>query len=304
MMRRFIPSLSALTAFEAAATYRNFTRAAENLGMTQSGVSRQVIQLEKHLGIKVFERIGPRLVLTDAGRNYVAEVTRILDDLEEVSIDIVRGGSTRDSLKIGVQDSLASRWIVPKIQAFISRFPEINFTIVPISDDRDFDSQSIDIAVLRGRGAWDDAHAYHLMSEAVAVVAAPALIPLGETIDPNSYDTYPLIQNAHRPDSWLRWIEAKGLSRADTISGPRFAQTSMVIEAARAGVGLAVVPTLMVQDHIASGSLHLPMGGGVPSGLSYFVVYPLKLGVSKPVLDFRDWIQSVARKEPQQLDQE
>lgn len=304
MMRRFIPSLSALAAFEAAATYRSFTRAAENLGMTQSGVSRQVSQLEKHFGIKMFERIGPRLVLTDAGRNYVAEVTRILDDLEEASIDIVRGSSTRDSLRIGVQDSLASRWIVPKIQTFITRFPNVNFTIVPISDNRDLESQNIDVAVLRGRGAWDDAHAYHLLSEAVAVVAAPSLIPAGSAVSPSSYASYPLIQNAHRPDSWLRWIDAKGLSRAETISGPRFAQTSMVIEAARAGIGLAVVPTLMVQDHIASGSLHMPMGSAVPSGLSYFVVYPLKLGVSKPVLDFRDWIQSVARKESPQFDTE
>ncbi|UWR38429.1 LysR substrate-binding domain-containing protein [Sulfitobacter sp. W074] len=297
MMSRFIPSLSALTAFEAAATYRSFTRAAENLGMTQSGVSRQVSQLEKHLGVKVFERIGPRLVLTDAGRKYVLEVTRILNDLEETSIDIVRGGSVRGTLKIGVQDSLASRWIVPKIQTFITRFPEINFTVVPISNEFDADWQDVDVAVLRGRGAWDDAHAYHLLSETVAVVASPSLIPIGHTVSPSSYASYPLIQNAHRPDSWLRWIEAKELNRVDTISGPRFAQTSMVIEAARAGVGLAVVPSLMIEDHIASGSLHMPMGGAIASGLSYFVVYPLKLGVSKPVLDFRDWIQSVARKE-------
>ena len=297
MMRRFIPSLSALAAFESAASCRSFTRAAENLGLTQSGVSRQVSQLEKYLGIKLFERIGPRLVLTDTGRSYVREVTRLLDELEEVCIDIVRGSRMRDSLKIGVQDSLASRWLVPKIQSFIDRFPQIQFTIMPISDDAEFDSRHIDCAILRGRGAWDNAHACHLMKETVTVVASPDLIPAGASVDPGTYGEYPLIQNARRPDSWLRWIEAKGLNRAETISGPRFAQTSMVIEAARAGVGLAVVPKVMVEDHLDSGSLHTPLGEAVSSGMSYFVVYPLNLGVSKPVHDFRDWIQSVARKQ-------
>jgi LysR family glycine cleavage system transcriptional activator len=105
-----------------------------------------------------------------------------------------------------------------------------------------------------------------------------------------------LIQNAHRPDSWMRWIEAKGLPRAKTISGPRFAQTSMVIEAARSAIGLAVVPTVMVEDHLHSGTLHAPLGEAVSSGMSYFVVYPLNSGVSKPVHDFRDWIRTAARK--------
>jgi len=297
-MRRFIPSLSALVAFEAAATYRSFTRAGENLGLTQSGVSRQVSSLERQLGVKLFERIGPRLVLTDAGRSYVTAVTPLLNGLEERSIDLVRGSRSQDALRIGVQDSLASQWLVRRLPGFVSRFPDARFGMNPVSDDVDFDAQGIDVAVLRGRGAWTDAHAYHLMSETVAVVASPALIPVGAPVRAADYSDYPLIQNAHRPDSWLRWLDTMGLSRARTISGPRFSQTSMVIEAACAGMGLAIVPTLMVTEALAQGRLHMPFGPEVPSGLSYFVVYPLKRGVSKPVLDFRDWIVSEARKAP------
>ena len=296
MMRRFIPSLSALVAFEAAATYRSFTRAGENLGLTQSGISRQVSSLEKTLGIKLFERIGPRLVLTDEGRSYVGVVTKLLNNLEEASIDLVRGSRSQDALQIGVQDSLASQWLVSRMPGFLSRFPDTNFNMVPVTTHLNFEASNIDVAVLRGRGAWEDAHAYHLMSETVAVVAAPSLIPTNAQLLTAEYDKYPLIQNAHRPDSWLQWLDVKGLSRAKNITGPRFAQTSMVIEAARAGIGLAVVPTLMITDLLADGSLHMPFGPEVPSGLSYFVVYPLKLGVSKPVLDFRDWILAQARK--------
>ncbi|QBY00528.1 LysR family transcriptional regulator [Rhodophyticola sp. CCM32] len=294
-MKRFIPSLSALVAFEAAATYRNFTRAGEDLGLTQSGVSRQIASLEDQLGLKLFERIGPRLVLSDAGRNYVQAITTLLDGLEEASIDLVRGSRTKDVLKIGVQDSLGSQWLVPRMKQFLQRAPETAFNMVPLPFDADIAKADVDVAVLRGRGAWADAHAHHLIAETVAVVAAPSLISPGDALEPSEYHRFPLIQNAHRPDSWLRWLEAKGLSRQDHITGPRFSQTTMVIEAVLSGIGLAVVPTVMIEQQLADGRLHMPLGPPVPSGLSYFVVYPLRLGVSKPVLDFRDWLLAETR---------
>jgi DNA-binding transcriptional LysR family regulator len=294
-VKRYIPSVSALMAFEAAATYRNFTRAGEDLGLTQSGVSRQVAALEQQLGVKLFERIGPRLVLSDAGRSYVQAITPHLDGLEEASIDLVRGSRSSDVLRIGVQDSLGSQWLVRRMSKFLKRFPDFAFNLVPAGNDVDFVKSGMDIAVLRGRGAWADAHAQRLIAEAVTVVAAPSLIPLGSRLLPGDYHRFPLIQNAHRPDSWLRWLDAHDLARQDTITGPRFSQTSMVIEAAVSGMGLAVVPTVMVEQHLAQGTLHMPLGPPVSSGLSYFVVYPLSLGVSKPVLDFRDWLINETR---------
>ena len=289
-MRRFIPSLNALIAFEAAATYRNFTRAGDDLGLTQSGISRQIAALEAQIGLKLFERIGPRLVLTNPGRAYVQAITPLLDGLEEATIDMVRGSRTRDLLKIGVQDSLGSQWLVRRMNTFLQGAPGVAFNMVPLSKEVDFATDGLDVAVLRGCGAWADAHAHRLFAEMVVVVAAPSLIPAGTTLDPSDYHRFPLIQNAHRPDSWLRWMEAKGLERRDNIAGPRFGQTNMVIEAAVSGMGLAVVPTVMIDEELANGTLHAALGPPVPSGLSYFVVYPLSLGVSKPVLDFRDWL--------------
>ena len=152
-----------------------------------------------------------------------------------------------------------------------------------------------DVAGLRGRGAWAEAHAHHMMAEMEVVIASPDLVSKDTVHSPSDYLQYPLIQNSHRPDSWLRWLSAMGLARPEHISGPRFAQTSMVIEAALSGIGIAVVPTIMVERHLAQGRLYLPFGDPVPSGLSYFVVYPLRVGVSKPVLDFRDWVLSQVR---------
>lgn len=289
-MKRFVPSFNALIAFEAAATYRNFTRAGDDLGLTQSGISRQISALEAQLGLKLFERVGPRLVLTNPGRSYVQAITPLLDSLEEATIDMVRGSRTRDLLKIGVQDSLGSQWLVRRMKAFMQSAPNVSFNMVPLSKEIDFTRDGLDVTVLRGRGAWADAHAHRLFAEMVVVVAAPSLIPANVELDPSDYLRFPLIQNAHRPDSWLRWVEAKGLERKNNITGPRFAQTNMVIAAALSGMGLAVVPTVMIEEELDNGSLHTPLGPPVASGLSYFVVYPLSLGVSKPVLDFRDWL--------------
>jgi DNA-binding transcriptional LysR family regulator len=294
-MRRYLPSLSSLQAFEAAATHLSFTRAGEDLGLTQSGVSRQIGNLEQQLGIRLFERFGPRLVLTDAGRAYAKSVTRILADLEEASIDVVRGSRATDALQIGVQDSMASRWLVPRMSEFLERNPDIHFNMMPLRTEVDLEDQELDVAVLRGRGAWPNALSFELVIEKVAVVAAPSLIDPAEEQAPEDHVNYLKIQNAHRPDSWLRWLEAKQLEHKGPISGPRFSQSTMVIEAALAGLGLAVLPTFLIQDHLEQGRLHLPFGPAVPSGFSYYVVYPERQSVSKPVLNFRDWIVSATR---------
>lgn len=296
IMRRFLPSLSALTAFEAAATYRNFTRAGEDIGLTQSGVSRQVSNLENLLGVRLFERIGPRLLLTEAGRNYLESITKYLDGLEEASIDAVRGSKLQDATRIGVQDSFASQWLVPRMAGFMKRFPDTQFNMVPTTDTPDFSENNIDVAVLRGRGAWSDAHAYKLFEEMITVVAAPSLIPKGGKLEPQLYNKFQKIQNARRPDSWLRWLEAMKMAHEGPIFGPRFAQTTMVIKAAVSGLGLAVVPVVMIEDLLRDGQLHCPFGDPVPSGYSYFVVYPMNKGVSKRVMDFRDWIISETRR--------
>jgi LysR family glycine cleavage system transcriptional activator len=294
-MRRFVPSLSALTAFEAAAIYRNFTRAAEDLGVTQGAVSRQVAALERQLGAKLFRRVGPQLFLTEAGQSYATAITPILQALEEKSIDIVRGQGLGNTLQIGVQDSLGSQWLVRRLPSFTRFAPEIAYTVRPVSGAPDFRADGVDVAILRGSGAWADTHSYRLFSETVAVVASPTLIPSGTQLDPEDYHRFPLIQNAHRPDSWLRWLEARGLERRHTISGPRFAQTSMVISAAVSGIGLAIAPLIMIEDELATGRLHTALGPPVASGSSYYIVYPLGQGDTKNTLALRDWLLSETR---------
>lgn len=293
-VRRYIPTVAALQAFEASALTLSFTRAGEELGRTQSGVSRQVSNLEGLLGVNLFERFGPRLVLTPAGEQFAATVSDILDRLEEASMDVIRGSRSADALQIGVQDSFASRWLVPRMKRFMELHPSQTFNLIPVRGDVDFD-RGPDVAVLRGQGAWRDAVAYKLISEQVAVAASPDLVPLGMTLPLTDHQTFQKIQNAHRPDSWLRWMAAKDIDHHGIISGPRFSQTTMVIEATLAGIGIAVLPVFMIEEYLEDGRLHLPFGAPVASGAGYYAVYPETRRAPTPVRNFRDWILSETR---------
>lgn len=289
-MRRFLPSFSGLYAFEAATRHMNFTRAAEDLGMTQSGVSRQIKNVEDYLGISLFERSGSRLVLTDSGRVYAQEVAAALDKLEEASIDVVRGHKADTGLLVGALPTIASRWLAPRLDSYTAQYPDGQIEITPTTSDVDFETSPIDVAVLRGDGPWSNARSYELFSEEIVVVASPSLVPLGESRDPMTFASYRLLQNAARPSGWLQWLRSAGLDYQGTIHGPRFAYTSMLINAAVSGLGLAVAPIPLIERELESGALHMPFGPPVRSGDSYYVVYPERKAHFESVKNFRDWL--------------
>lgn len=295
VMARYVPSLAWLVAFEAAAKHLNFTRAGEELGMTQSGVSRHIRALEAFLGISLFQRIGPRLVITEAGRTYAAELDRVLNDLEKASIDVVRGWKAELALRVAANASVASRWLAPRMDRFRARHPDLSFEVVPTPSQIDFGEAAVDIAMLRGRGYWHACQSVPLMEEVVAVAAAPSLVPLGERLSVADFTRFPQLQNSSRSDSWLKWLHAHGERHSGPLQGPRFANMSMLINAAVSGLGLAIVPVLLMERELEAGTLHLPFGPPVPSGESYFAVYPEGKAHKGEILAFRDWLLAETR---------
>ncbi|MCE0849275.1 MULTISPECIES: LysR substrate-binding domain-containing protein [Pseudomonas] len=296
-MRRFLPSLSALQAFEAAARHLSFTRAAEDLQITQSGVSRQISNLERQLGVELFQRAGSRLILTDAGRTYLRDVDQMLNQLEEVTIDLVRGRKADLSLMVGGNPTFLSRWLIPRLEGFFHLAPGVPIDVFPISDEIDFQTSAIDIAIARGAGAWAGARALELFAEELVVVAAPRLIPLHEKLDHLDFCSIPTLQNSSRPSLWLQWLRASGVAHTGQIQGARFSQSEMLISAAVAGLGLAVVPIHYVRKELEQGELHLPFGAPARSSDSYWVVSPERKQHKKHALDFRDWLIQQARKD-------
>lgn len=289
-MRRYLPSLSALHAFEAAARYMNFTRAAEDLGLTQSGISRQIRNLEDFLGVTLFHRSGPRLVLTELGATYYRDVALSLDRLQEISINAVRGRSADTSLLIGTHPTLAARWLPPRLGSFIAAHPHIPLEIATAAPNLDFETTRHDLTILRGAGTWLHARSIELFAEELAVVASPRLIPLGERLDPLDFSTFPMLQNASRPSLWLHWLRLGGLAYSGRIQGTRFAHNDMLINAAVHGIGIAVVPICYIEAELAREELHMPFGAPILSGDSYFAVYPERKAHQANIVILRDWL--------------
>lgn len=273
----------------------NFTKAAEDLGLTQSGISRQIHNLEKFLGVPLFHRSGPRLVLTEVGANYYRELALTLDKLQEITIDAVRGRSVDSSLMIGTHPTLGARWLPRRIETFIRAHPDIPVEVTLVPADLNFETTRLDVAILRGGGTWLNARAVELFAEEIAVVASPKLIPFGTTLENKDFANFPLLQNASRPSIWLHWLRLSGLTYQGRIQGTRFAHTEMLINAALQGIGIAIVPTCYIEAELAFNELHMPFGPPILSGDSYFAVHPERKAQLQSVMAFREWAMRETR---------
>lgn len=274
----------------------NFTKAAEDLGLTQSGISRQIRNLEEFLGVTLFHRSGPRLVLTEVGATYYRDLALALDKLQEISIDAVRGRSIDSSLMIGTHHTLASRWLPARLGSFIAAHPEIPIEVSPALPTTDFDTTRFDITILRGGGTWLHTRSIELFAEKLAVVASPDLIAAGEKLDPLEFARFPMLQNASRPSLWLHWLRMAGLSYSGRIQGNRFAHNDMLINAAVHGIGIAVIPVCYIERELACGELHMPFGDAIRSGDSFYAIYPERKAHQPNVILFRDWLIRQTRK--------
>jgi DNA-binding transcriptional LysR family regulator len=290
-MRRFLPSLSALQAFDSAARHLSFTRAADDLMLTQSGISRQISNLETYLGVRLFERIGSRLVLTDAGSSYAQDVRQTLDRLEEVSIDTVRGRKADKSLMLGAHPTFALRWLVPRLRDFARVFPDLPVEVVIVPQGADPTQVVADISILRGVGSWPGTRVRQLFPERLAVVAAPGLAAECRPYDGDmDFRRLPTLQNVSRPSLWLQWLRASGRRYEGAIQGNRLPQTEMLIRAACAGLGFAVVPEHYVADELRDGRLVLPFGDPVSSGEGYWTAIPETKAHRPDLISVRDWL--------------
>lgn len=288
-MRRFLPSLSALHAFDAAVRHLSFTRAAEDIGITQSGISRQIRNLEDFLGLTLFERAGPKLVLTAEGASYYEEISRLLSKLEDVSIDAVRGRKAQSMLKIGFPPTLMRRWGAAMLTAFASAHPQTWFEVYPCPHDLDFATCELDLAFLRGTGNWTGARSQMLFPEELVVVGSPTLVPNDGLPNDEALLDYPLIQNSSRPSLWLHWLRGAGVHYKSRIYGPRLPNFDMILECATGGMGLAVVPELHVREQLAAGVLKPAFNRLQHSGEGFYLCFPQARMSSTNVRTFRDW---------------
>jgi DNA-binding transcriptional LysR family regulator len=295
-----VPSLAALRAFVLSAQYRNFSRAAEELGITQSGVSRAVRSIEDLAGVTLFERTGHGLVLTESGAAYLADVRAVLTDLGAATLRLSTYQKKSEALHIATLPSLGSRWLASRLPRFIARYPDIDVTVTSQIGHFDFDETDVDAAIHYGSEAWPGTLSEFLMDDLLVPMCVPALArSRGRGAHPLFELT--LIQHTHRPSAWREWFRGAGIDHPRPNAGPRFEQYQMGIEAALSGLGAILMPPFLVQEELASGRLVPLHDVPVRSQWRYWLIYP-KSKRSKPsVQKFRAWLRTEAKRSASQF---
>ncbi|RQS30919.1 LysR family transcriptional regulator [Burkholderia sp. Bp8992] len=288
-MRRKIPSNSALQAFEAAARHGSFARAADELARTEGAVSRQIGRLEAFLGVTLFERVGNRVRLAPNGTRYAAQVREILDRLERDSLYLMGQPVEGASIEVAALPTFATRWLIPRLKRFQDRHPNITVHVAERMDPFLLAGSGFDAAIHFEHPAWAGMHLHRLLEEVLVPVCSPAL--LKEAGANASLDALPRLHRRQNPDAWQTYAEASGIALTNSAVGPRYDLHSMLIEAALAGLGVALVPRLYIGAELEQGRLVAPWPDGKAVTKNFCVVLPEPLELSAgPVRAFAQWM--------------
>ncbi len=286
-MRRRLPSLNGLKAFEAAARYLSFTKAAEALYVSQAAVSHQIKALESQLGVELFHRRTRALELTDAARRLYPRIQQAFDLMEEGVRDI-KTRVDRQSLTISSLPSFASGWLVQRLGRFTGQNPKVQVRLDPNANLTDFLTEDVDVGIRYGLGNYPDLHTEHLMNEDLFPVCSPGLAAQLESPEDLSNVTL-LHDDGH--GQWLTWLEAVGVKSAEPGYGPIFTDSTLIIQAAIEGHGVALARSGLCRDSLREGRLVRPFNFSLPARFAYYLVYPKEFAHRSEVKAFSKWMQ-------------
>ncbi|VVD75160.1 LysR family transcriptional regulator [Pandoraea cepalis] len=293
-MRRKIPSNSALLAFEAAARHGSFARAADELALTEGAISRQIGRLEAFLGVTLFERVGNRVRLAPNGTRYAVQVREILDRLERDSLYLMGQPIDGASIDIAAIPTFATRWLIPRLKRFQHKHPNVTVHIAECMEPFILAGSGFDAAIHFEHPAWAGMHLHRLLEEVLVPVCSPALLAdAGVNI---SLDELPRLHRRQNPDAWQRYAQEAGLVLTNSAAGARYDLHSMLIEAALAGLGVALVPRLYIGAELEQGRLVAPWPDGKAITKNFCLVLPEPIELSgEPLQAFAKWILHEAR---------
>ena len=298
-MARRLPPLGTLKSFEAAARHESFTRAAAELHVTPAAVSHQVKALEVSLGRKLFERERKRLVLTDAGREYLTVVQEALD---RIALGTERLGKSRAAqiLVVSATPDFAAKWLVPRLKAFSTSHPGIDLQVSATSKLIDFNDAHVDVAIRHGLGNWSGLDAVRLSSERLFPVCSPTLLSEhGGISQASDLLKFPLL----RLEGWTNWaalFETAGVATRE-VRGPTINQASMLIDAAIEGQGVALARTALASWDLIHGRLVRPLELSMRMRNTYWIVSPKLTARERKVALFRTWALEEAARNAEQL---
>ncbi|MGY3300381.1 DNA-binding transcriptional LysR family regulator [Pseudomonas sp. TE6288] len=294
-MRRKIPSTTALVCFEAAARHESFTKAAQELALTQGAVCRQIGSLEAFLNVELFRRSRRGVKLTEAGLSYSRQVTAQLDAVERDTLSVMRQQGA-NVIELAVVPTFGTQWLLPRLKDFQQRHPEVTVNLTNRTRPFLFADTPFDAAIYFGDADWSGTQSHRLMGENPVPVCSPSLLEEQASLDAQRIADLPLLQQTTRPYAWRQWFDGLGMSVERDMTGPRYELFSMLAQAAMHDMGIALIPPFLIQRELQEGRLVVANRHALTSDKAYHLMIPERKVESASLRAFRDWLVAQAQR--------
>jgi len=300
-MPRRLPPLNALRSFEAAARYESFTRAAEELHVTQSAVSQQVKALEAQLGVRLFNRERQRLKITPAGRDYLVEIREALDHVGAATERLMQRHSA-GVLTVSTSQDFAAKWLVHRLARFAAANSGIDLRVSATMHNVDFAREDVDVAVRHGDGHWPGLDATRLCAEQIFAVCSPKLLAGRNRLRrPADVLKWPLLRLEDQSKAWEQWFTLAEVAAPERLPGPVLNRASMLIDAAIDGQGIALARTTLAAWDLISGRIVRPFDLSWRPAGTYWIVCPKPAASIPKIAAFRQWLLAEAETDARRL---
>lgn len=294
-MRRKIPSTTALVCFEAAARHESFTKAAQELALTQGAVCRQIGSLEAFLNVELFRRSRRGVKLTEAGLSYSRQVAAQLDAVERDTLSVMRQQGA-NVIELAVVPTFGTQWLLPRLKDFQQRHPEVTVNLTNRTRPFLFADTPFDAAIYFGDADWSGTQSHRLMGENPMPVCSPSLLKGQASLDAQRIAGLPLLQQTTRPYAWRQWFDGLGMSVERDMTGPRYELFSMLAQAAMHDMGIALIPPFLIQRELQEGRLVVANRHALSSDKAYHLMIPERKVESASLRAFRDWLVAQAQQ--------
>ena len=294
-MYKRLPPLNSLKSFESAARHLSFTKAADELFVTQAAVSHQIKLLEDFLGVDLFIRKNRSLELTEFGKAYFVDINKVLRKLNEATERLLTL-KAEPYLAISVPQTFGIQWLVPRLSEFNKLHPDIEVRLKGVDQDEGLLSQDIDIAIYYGRGNWDNLQVDRLVEEKLLVLAAPKLLAEKPIHDYQDLKHHTLL-HIHTRDNWQYMADYLPCDELNIQQGPIFSHTFMALQAAIHAQGVVLANRILAQQELDNGNLALVFDTNLRDPKSFYVVNHLDNSSDERIIAFRSWIIQTMNQE-------
>jgi LysR family glycine cleavage system transcriptional activator len=285
-----LPPFFALRALEAAARHRSYSGAAKELSVTHGAVSQQIRRLEAELGARLFERRGNAMIPTADAQRLAAEVSRSLDVLKNAVAEFA-AAAVRDPLVVSLDAQFSARWLTSRLQRMLSDLADANLELRVEERIANFTTDGVDIAVRYGAGRWPDVETAHLFNETLSPVCSPAFLAAHPMSTPADLLGVALLHHGHRP--WNLWFREFELE-TPPHTGMLFEDSTMLLEAAAQGMGVALARSALIEQDLLTGRLVRPFDKHVASELGFWIVWRPDSRKLHRIATLREWLLTEA----------